>query len=364
MSRRADATRGVAASRSDPEEVELKLTVLDAVAIRTLVMDPPTGLPGVTPLGPPRMVDLEDQYLDTADGALRAAGLVARIRTSPGGRRLTLKSLVRRGAGAVHRRLELEGDAGDGDDPRPWPPSVARDQLLETVGASPLVPLTTLRQRRLQRDVAVGASVVELSLDEVEVATSDNSANRWVELEAELRSGSEADLAALGAALAGRPDLERAARSKLQRALRLDRTLDPSPTRILVLCTGNSCRSQMAEAFLARAGGSRVVVSSGGTRPSTVHPMTTRVLAERGIDWSAARSKSMNEFLNRAFDVVVTVCDDAREACPVFPGGGRRVHEAFRDPALATGMEAERLAAYRGVRDEIERWAEAFVSAL
>jgi len=133
------------------------------------------------------------------------------------------------------------------------------------------------------------------------------------------------------------------------------------PTRILVLCTGNSCRSQMAEAFLTRDGGARVAVTSAGTHPSVVHPLTIRALAERGIDWSGARSKSMTEFIDQPFDVVVTVCDDARGACPVFPGGRRRVHRAFRDPALATGSEPERLAVYREVRDEIERWAAAFI---
>ena len=136
------------------------------------------------------------------------------------------------------------------------------------------------------------------------------------------------------------------------------------PTRILVLCTGNSGRSQMAEAFLARDGGDRVAVSSAGTHPSTVHPLTIRALAERGIDWSGARSKSMNEFLDRPFDVVVTVCDDAREACPAFPGGGRRIHRAFRDPALATGTDAERMEVYREVRDEIEHWAGELVAEL
>jgi arsenate reductase len=136
------------------------------------------------------------------------------------------------------------------------------------------------------------------------------------------------------------------------------------PIRILVLCTGNSCRSQMAEAFLSRDGDARVAVSSAGTHPSVVNPLTIRALAERSIDWSGARSKSMSEFLDQPFDVVVTVCDDAREACPVFPGGGRQVHRAFRDPALATGTDAERLAVYREVRDEIERWAEVFIAEL
>lgn len=137
---------------------------------------------------------------------------------------------------------------------------------------------------------------------------------------------------------------------------------DPDgPIRLLVLCTGNSCRSQMAEAFLARAGGRRVAVTSAGTNPSVVHPMTIRVLAERGIDWSAARSRSMSEFLDQPFDVVITVCDDAAEACPVFPGGGRREHAGFEDPAAVQGSEAVRLAAFRRIRDEIEAWSEGYV---
>ncbi len=135
------------------------------------------------------------------------------------------------------------------------------------------------------------------------------------------------------------------------------------PRRILVLCTGNSCRSQMAEAFLARAGGTGVAVSSAGTDPSSVHPMTIRVLGERGIDWSGARSKPVGEFLDQPFDVVVTVCDEAAEACPVFPGGGRHVHAGFEDPAAITGSKAEQLAAFRQIRDEVEAWAGRFVTA-
>src|SRR3990172_10722473 len=149
-----------------PQEVELKLTVLDATAIRALVLDPVAWLPGVTPLGPARSVEIEDRYVDTASGTLRAAGLAARIRIAPDGRRLTVKSLTRRGVGAIHRRLEVEGDAGDGDDPRGWPPSAARDRLLVVIGTDALAPVATLRQLRLQRDVAVGSSTVELSLDE------------------------------------------------------------------------------------------------------------------------------------------------------------------------------------------------------
>lgn len=120
----------------------------------------------------------------------------------------------------------------------------------------------------------------------------------------------------------------------------------------------------MAEAYLSLAGGDRMAVFSAGTHPSVVNPRTIRALAERGIDWSQARSKSMLEYLDQPFDVVVTVCDDALEACPVFPGGGRRVHRAFRDPALATGSDEERMQLYRDVRDEVEAWATEFVAEL
>lgn len=133
------------------------------------------------------------------------------------------------------------------------------------------------------------------------------------------------------------------------------------PLRILVLCIGNSCRSQMAEAFLTRDGGPRVKVESGGTRPSVVNPMTVRVLAERGIDWSAARSNAMEEFLDQPFDRVITVCDEAAEACPVFPGAGTRIHAGFEDPATVEGSESVRLDAYRRIRDEIEVWADGFI---
>ncbi len=139
------------------------------------------------------------------------------------------------------------------------------------------------------------------------------------------------------------------------------RGTDSDPLRILVLCIGNSCRSQMAEAFLVRAGGARVAVESGGTRPSVVNPLTVRVLAERGIDWSAARSNAMQEFLDQPFDRVITVCDEAAEACPVFPGAGTRIHISFEDPAMVEGSESVRLDAYRRIRDEIEVWADDFV---
>ena len=121
--------------------------------------------------------------------------------------------------------------------------------------------------------------------------------------------------------------------------------------RILVVCTGNAARSQMAEAFLSRIPG--VAAASAGTHPAGVHPLTVRVLAEVGIDWTGAHSKPITEMLDREWDLVLTVCDNAREACPVVPGARHTAHEAFPDPAAAGGSDEDRLAAFRDVRDAI-----------
>jgi len=121
--------------------------------------------------------------------------------------------------------------------------------------------------------------------------------------------------------------------------------------RILVVCTGNAARSQMAEAFLARIPG--VVAASAGTHPAGVHPLTVRVLGEVGIDWRGARSKSIAEMVDQQWDLVLTVCDNAREACPVVPGARRTAHEGFTDPAAVGGTDEDRLAAFREVRDAI-----------
>jgi arsenate reductase len=123
------------------------------------------------------------------------------------------------------------------------------------------------------------------------------------------------------------------------------------PVRILVVCTGNAARSQMAEAFLARIPG--VVAASAGTHPAGVHPLTVRVLGEVGIDWRGARSKSIAEMVDQQWDLVLTVCDNAREACPVVPGARRTAHEGFADPAAVGGTDEDRLAAFREVRDAI-----------
>jgi arsenate reductase len=122
-----------------------------------------------------------------------------------------------------------------------------------------------------------------------------------------------------------------------------------TPIRILFVCTGNSARSLMAEALVRQKGGDRFEVHSAGTDPRGVNPLTRRVLAEAGIDTSWARSKSVDEYLGQQFDYVVTVCDEARQVCPVFPGAHESLHWGYEDPAEATGSEEERLAVFRRV---------------
>ena len=122
---------------------------------------------------------------------------------------------------------------------------------------------------------------------------------------------------------------------------------EDAPIRVLVVCTGNSARSVIAEALIRRYGGEDFDVNSAGTEPSRINPLTERVLDEARIDHSWARSKSVNEFLGQQFDYVITVCDDARQACPVFPGVHESLHWGYEDPAAVEGTEEERLAAFR-----------------
>lgn len=124
------------------------------------------------------------------------------------------------------------------------------------------------------------------------------------------------------------------------------------PIRVLFVCTGNSARSQIAEALLRQHGGDAFDVQSAGTRPAAIDPMTVRVLAEVGIDWSGARAKSVDELLDQAFDYVITVCDRARQVCPTFPGEHDSLHWGLDDPADAQGDDAARLAAFRRTRVE------------
>jgi len=122
-----------------------------------------------------------------------------------------------------------------------------------------------------------------------------------------------------------------------------------APIRVLFVCTGNSARSVLAEALLRHRGGDAFEVHSAGTEPKGINPLTLRTLAEAGIDASWARSKSVTEFLGQRFDYVITVCDQARQSCPVFPGVHESLHWDNEDPAAAEGTDQERMAVFRRV---------------
>lgn len=126
--------------------------------------------------------------------------------------------------------------------------------------------------------------------------------------------------------------------------------------KVLFICTHNSARSQMAEALLASKGREKYRVFSAGTEPGGVHPLAVEVMKEVGIDISRAKSKSVSEFTGKSFDYIVTVCDSAKEACPFFPGGGKRIHKSFEDPASFSGSLKERLNKFRHIRNEIDSW--------
>lgn len=137
------------------------------------------------------------------------------------------------------------------------------------------------------------------------------------------------------------------------RAARKDLPMTDAPIRVLFVCTGNSARSQLAEALLERFGGADFDVESAGTDPKGVNPFTVQVLSRHGIDWSAATSKSVEGFLGQPFDYVITVCDRARQTCPVFPGQHDSLHWGLEDPAEVEGTDAEKLAAFERTAGEL-----------
>jgi arsenate reductase len=126
--------------------------------------------------------------------------------------------------------------------------------------------------------------------------------------------------------------------------------------KVLFLCTGNSCRSQMAEGWARHLHGDKFEVHSAGIKPQKLHPLAVRVMKEAGVDISAQRSKHVRVLRDVAFDYVVTVCDSARESCPLFPGKTKVLHRDFEDPACAQGGEDEKLAVFRRVRDQIRKF--------
>ncbi|MCF7797973.1 MAG: arsenate reductase ArsC [Lentisphaeria bacterium] len=131
--------------------------------------------------------------------------------------------------------------------------------------------------------------------------------------------------------------------------------------KILILCTGNSCRSQMAEGFLKSFDNSLTVYSAGTNPSGQVHPLAVQVMAEIGIDISTGVPENVDQYLDQSFDYVITVCDNARETCPVFMGNVKqRLHLGFADPAEASGTTEEKLAEFRRVRNEIRETFESF----
>jgi arsenate reductase len=140
------------------------------------------------------------------------------------------------------------------------------------------------------------------------------------------------------------------------RVLRVTAPQAGAKRRVLILCTGNSARSQIAEGLLRNDAGDRFEVESAGTNPAGVRPEAIAVMEEVGIDISRQRSKNVSEFGGQQFDVVLTVCDHAREACPVFFGDARRLHRGFDDPAAVQGSDEQRLAAFRRLRDDLREY--------
>jgi arsenate reductase len=137
-----------------------------------------------------------------------------------------------------------------------------------------------------------------------------------------------------------------------------------SKKKVLILCTGNSARSQMAEGILRQDGGEQFEVHSAGVKPSAVRPEAIQVMSEIGIDISSHRSKSVEEFVGQQFDYAITVCDNAKETCPIFPGKTERIHQSFEDPpAPGVADEATTVAIFRSVRDEIRAWMKTFIAS-
>lgn len=131
--------------------------------------------------------------------------------------------------------------------------------------------------------------------------------------------------------------------------------------RVLFLCTGNSARSQMAEGWLRHLAGDRFEAFSAGTHPVGLNPKAVAAMRELGIDISQHRSKLVDDFVSQKLDFVVTVCDSAKEACPIFPGTAQKLHYSFTDPAAATGSEEDQMAVFRRVRDEIGQKLKDFI---
>ena len=370
-------------SAGTPIETELKFEVQDPKATRRLLgADELDGLPATGPL---ETIEVEDRYFDTEGRALEAAGRVARLRQTGGATLVTVKSLAVATDGPVHRREEIEGPASLDLPPAEWPSSDARAIVLELAGDAPLVELVTIRQRRQVRPYGADGVSIEVSLDRVSVMRHEKTIRRFVELEAELRSGDEARLAALGTRLAAAGGLAPARQSKLQRALaaieRAEReaarphlSVGPTPGVAATDTLAEAGRKVMAfhfERLLAREPGTRE-----GRDPEELHQMrvaTRRLRAEWrvfGEAFEPADARRMKRPLRevaaalgavRDVDVLLETTRAFRARLPE--------NEALAFGALIRDLESRREAARLQLHDVLDqrryaRWLHASVAFL
>ena len=235
------------------------------------------------------------------------------------------------------------------------PPAARRDNGYREYGAAELARLRlVVALRRLGLAPVDAGRLAALCMDrgEVDLDLAPLIAGQRAAIDRQ-----RADLDRVDAELT---DLELtiAAAGRARRTLEEDMA---EPIRVLFVCTGNSARSQIAEALLCDFGGAEFDVNSAGTDPGVVNPYSVRVLDEIGIDWSGARSKSVTEFIGRPFDYVITVCDRARQSCPVFPGDHNTLHWGLDDPADVEGTDEQKLEAFRRTRTEVATRLRPFV---
>jgi CHAD domain-containing protein len=323
-----------------PVEIELKYRVIDAAAGEAyLAAD---ELAGFHPASPVRSTQVEDRYIDTADGAMARAGFAARLRQTAKGTTVAVKSAVRRvGGSSIHRREELEGPADRTAHPRDWPQSDARSVLLEQGGDAPLVELVTIRQLRRKRILERDGTAVELSLDEVDAVTRSRVVGRFVELEVELVRGKEAHLAAIDALLAADPGLAPAETSKLQAALRAIAAAEPKRgrRRAVVLppvdADDDALDRDLDEPIRGRSDdpaqlAARILIAAEEAQPAEVEPSSTpAIVAQPATDRTASPSQSAAAPRRRS----------ARPAAPAARSGSeRRSRKTVRgeaEPAMA-----------------------------
>ncbi|MGH2474092.1 MAG: CHAD domain-containing protein, partial [Candidatus Limnocylindrales bacterium] len=340
-------------------EVELKYRVGDLAAAERVFDTEQLG-PFSGGAGRPRSIQLEDRYVDTADGALARAGFAVRLRQAGGETLVSVKSLTHTdGPGGSVRRDELEGPADRVAAPADWPNSDARALVLEHAGDAPLVERVTIRQLRRKRLLKSAATRVELSLDEVDVVSRGRVVDRFVELEAELTKGDETELTALGTALEIEPTLQRARASKLEAALSAldgvasdetagptvgdDAAIDPSLEPVVPRLVVGKTAGVTAEDHIAEAGRkvmrfhlARMLEREGGTRsgidPADVHKMRVATRRQRaawrvfGPAFRKGRTRRYREGLReiarrlgavRDLDVQLEAADAYRADLPV-----------------------------------------------